>query len=379
MHYVYKFLDSQQNVLYIGITGNLTGRIKNQHFTKNGHLPQECYVETDMVVYSKCASSDDAKIKERYLINTLAPKYNDKLKNGNTFAFVIEDFDWKYIGFDNERAHTCQTASNTFNDKAKCKRRIKTDRQSLRDKVGSEVQYDLSSAVRPSPVPGTLWLDAVAVKNIGFDWYQNGDEVFQSSLHLTIDEHRLSFSSSLLNDDKAEPIGWLIALACEESRLPDTKRSPVFHLRDSATEKWIVVAAEFDLSDVRVRVYTEKEQIAISLQSKLDVFNDVILTPDGWTVVGTGEYDGIFSNCNRPVFSKEYWDICESLGDGPGVSFYENGEFQYGHHAELDGYNGEFANYQRQLKAPGVQVYNSVELNEYIKKHKKVIRQLVSS
>lgn len=102
MHYVYKFLDATQNPIYIGITGNLKGRIKSQHFTKNGHLPRECYLETEVVVYSKCASSDDAKIKERYLINALAPKYNEKMKNGSAFAYVIEDFDWKYIGINKE-------------------------------------------------------------------------------------------------------------------------------------------------------------------------------------------------------------------------------------------------------------------------------------
>ena len=41
------------------------------------------------------------KIKERYLINTLNPKYNDKLNNNNIFTFSI-DVDWKLYSLDTE-------------------------------------------------------------------------------------------------------------------------------------------------------------------------------------------------------------------------------------------------------------------------------------
>ncbi len=100
MFYVYQLLNKLEEPIYIGVTGNIKTRINVQHFGKTGHLPSECYEETYMVLYSECVSQDDAKIKERYLINKLSPKFNDKLKNGSRFSFEIDGWEWKYIPID---------------------------------------------------------------------------------------------------------------------------------------------------------------------------------------------------------------------------------------------------------------------------------------
>ena len=97
--FVYKFLDANQETLYVGKTKNLTGRIRSTHFTNSGHLPDECYNETTIVVYSQCLSESDMTIQERYLINTLNPRYNDRLNRSDTFSFTINCFDWKYLPF----------------------------------------------------------------------------------------------------------------------------------------------------------------------------------------------------------------------------------------------------------------------------------------
>lgn len=368
-YYIYKFMDAADKVLYVGITVNLNGRIRTQHFTRNGHLPVECYKQTSLVLYSECASATDAKIKERYLINKLTPTFNIKMNRGDNIPWPIEDFDWKYIGFDNERVHTS-------NDEAGRKRRIKTNGQSLKDRLGSELQYDLSSAVRLAPIPDTLWLDADAVNNAGLNWHHR-KMIFRSYLDMTIDELRLSFMSYLHDDDKDKPIGRLIALAFEESHLPESERSLFFQSRGLVTKKWIIVPAEFNPSDVRMRVYTEKEQLVIDLEACLNQFKNAIFTPDGWIVVSGDE-------CNVAGYYDNICDalacICDSLAiDHPGVSLYVNGKFLYGHHIQLSEHVSEFANYQRQLKASSVYVYASNELDEFIKKYKKVIRQLMSS
>lgn len=93
MCYVYKFLDSNESLLYIGKT---TSTIKNrmaQHFN-NGHLDKSIYKEVDRILYSKCLNRDDMSIKERYLIATQSPKYNTSYNNNNSFNFVIDDFNW---------------------------------------------------------------------------------------------------------------------------------------------------------------------------------------------------------------------------------------------------------------------------------------------
>lgn len=103
MYYIYKFLDKEQNDLYVGITNDIKRRITQEHFTNRGHLGYSCYTEVEYVVYSKCYSKDDARIKERYLINKLNPKYNIIHKNYSMFNFEINDFQWIYMPFDKEK------------------------------------------------------------------------------------------------------------------------------------------------------------------------------------------------------------------------------------------------------------------------------------
>ena len=371
-HYIYKFLNTDEQVIYVGITSNLKARIRAQHFTGNGHLPMECYKQTSMVLYSECASCTDAKIKELYLINKLSPLFNQKLNNGDVIPWPIADFDWKYIGFDNESVHTVTKGT---------RKRIGTDSESLKQIFGSEVQYDLSSAVHPSPLPGTVWLDAVAVEKTGLSWGRHGPEICSSYADMTIEDRVVSFSSCIHKRDKETPIGKFIMRVSDEFRQPESKRNPVIWLHGLTCKRWIVVPAEFNPSDVRVRLYTEAEDLALALTERLDPFRKSIATTDGWTVVAASDDDFPISSHLSFINSKEYGDICELLGPHPAYTLYENGKFQHGHHIELaNTYSKEFDQYQRQLNAAaGIYVYATNELTAYIAKHKKLIRQLVDS
>lgn len=101
-NFVYMFLNEAEEPLYIGISINLVNRIEAQHFkSSNGNLSQECIYETHRILYHQAVSSDDMKVKERYLINTLNPKYNVKMNNNSRFSFDI-DFDWKLYSLDKE-------------------------------------------------------------------------------------------------------------------------------------------------------------------------------------------------------------------------------------------------------------------------------------
>lgn len=111
--YIYKFYNELEEVIYIGITKNIKGRITQQHFTKRGHLSIECYNEVFYVLYSKCFSYDDAKVKERYLINKLSPKFNVTMNNQSKFGFEIDDFNWKYIPINKQKINS----DNNFNKK----------------------------------------------------------------------------------------------------------------------------------------------------------------------------------------------------------------------------------------------------------------------
>lgn len=99
---VYMFLNEFEEPLYIGISKTLTTRIERQHFiSKSGNLSKECIQETHKILYHQATSSDDMKIKERYLINKLNPKYNDKMNNRNEFNYSIS-VEWQEYEFNKE-------------------------------------------------------------------------------------------------------------------------------------------------------------------------------------------------------------------------------------------------------------------------------------
>jgi predicted GIY-YIG superfamily endonuclease len=103
MYYLYQFIDENDTIIYIGITGDIKTRINAQHFGSTGHLPEECYKKARMVLYCQCISRDDAKIRERYFINEVSPKYNSKMKNNSRFSFKIPDIEWKYLPLDKSK------------------------------------------------------------------------------------------------------------------------------------------------------------------------------------------------------------------------------------------------------------------------------------
>ena len=51
MPYVYRFLNSEGKIIYIGKTVNIKNRMQ-QHFSK-GHLPAECYRNVARIEYKK--------------------------------------------------------------------------------------------------------------------------------------------------------------------------------------------------------------------------------------------------------------------------------------------------------------------------------------
>lgn len=73
--YVYRFIDENKKVIYVGKTNNLDKRYV-QHFNKNGHLPKECYRSVWKIEYIKVDSELNALLLETYYINKFRPKYN---------------------------------------------------------------------------------------------------------------------------------------------------------------------------------------------------------------------------------------------------------------------------------------------------------------
>ena len=97
MAYVYRFLDSKDNVIYIGKTcRKLETRIE-EHFSDKGHLNKQCYKDTHKIEYLKFKTDADSLLVETYLINKYRPIYNKANKSryeGQTIKLDIKE-DWK--------------------------------------------------------------------------------------------------------------------------------------------------------------------------------------------------------------------------------------------------------------------------------------------
>lgn len=75
MFYVYRFIDKDLNVIYVGRTVDIKARM-TQHFGSGGHLPQKCYDAVHRVDFLEFKTKNDMKIKELYYIGKYRPTYN---------------------------------------------------------------------------------------------------------------------------------------------------------------------------------------------------------------------------------------------------------------------------------------------------------------
>ena len=75
MFYVYRFINQDNQIIYVGRTVNITTRM-SAHFGKSGHLPIDCYKSVARIDYLSVKTKNDMKIKELYYISKYKPQYN---------------------------------------------------------------------------------------------------------------------------------------------------------------------------------------------------------------------------------------------------------------------------------------------------------------
>jgi len=98
MAYIYKFIDDNDQIIYIGKTNKLRKRILS-HYNSNGHLEEKCYLETKKILYCELPKWD-ADYFEKRLINDIKPKYNKQFKPQKfdaEFKVEIPDLDFKVM------------------------------------------------------------------------------------------------------------------------------------------------------------------------------------------------------------------------------------------------------------------------------------------
>ena len=95
---VYKFLDKDNNIIYIGKSKRLEARMIT-HFN-NGHLTDECYNSVQSVFYCSFTSITDMDIYEIYLIDKYKPIYNTvfRYEVNEQSSIKLPDLQWmKYL------------------------------------------------------------------------------------------------------------------------------------------------------------------------------------------------------------------------------------------------------------------------------------------
>lgn len=92
--FVYRFIDENENIIYIGRTNDISRRILKEHFTPNTHLPNECYLETARVEYVEFEYESEEVAYEAILINKEKPKYNTQFNDIAEFDIKLPIMMW---------------------------------------------------------------------------------------------------------------------------------------------------------------------------------------------------------------------------------------------------------------------------------------------
>ena len=94
MAYVYRFLDSKGNIIYIGKTVNIDLRMQ-QHFGDKGHLSKECYNSVAKIEYQKYKTESDSLIMETYYITKYSPKFNKLQQSRDLPTIQFDEGSWR--------------------------------------------------------------------------------------------------------------------------------------------------------------------------------------------------------------------------------------------------------------------------------------------
>lgn len=87
----YRFLDTLENVIYVGSAKNIDRRLCSHFHGKQGHLGREVYNQVARVEICKCEDYASALALEQYLINKYKPRYNSRDKDHNINSKVVSN------------------------------------------------------------------------------------------------------------------------------------------------------------------------------------------------------------------------------------------------------------------------------------------------
>lgn len=87
----YRFLDTLENIIYVGSAKNIDRRLRSHFNGKQGHLGKGVYNQVARVEICKCEDYPGALALEQFLINKYKPRYNKKDKDHNINSKVVSN------------------------------------------------------------------------------------------------------------------------------------------------------------------------------------------------------------------------------------------------------------------------------------------------
>nr|WP_195931217.1 GIY-YIG nuclease family protein [[Eubacterium] tenue] len=139
-YYLYRFLDREENIIYIGKTSNLDRRIRN-HLYGNGGLSDECYSRLSKIQVLEFESQTLRDINEIYYINIFKPPYNKEYNYDEDSVYI------KGLGYEEWKDLDIESMFN-FSDKdlkyMQEKRRSYCTQDDLEIEDNLKIEIDLS-------------------------------------------------------------------------------------------------------------------------------------------------------------------------------------------------------------------------------------------
>lgn len=96
--YVYRFIDKNNKIIYVGRTGDLKRRLRSH--MNNGHLPEECYSSISKIEYIMLENFADMALYEVYFINKFCPEYNTQDKSETPSTIDLPEKEWVLSKYD---------------------------------------------------------------------------------------------------------------------------------------------------------------------------------------------------------------------------------------------------------------------------------------
>lgn len=155
VYYVYRLMDKDDNILYIGKTEDLNRRIKS-HFSTS-HLPKECINSIEKVEYIVMSLPTLMHIREIYYISLFKPKYNNVYNYDEPAVKLTEFLNDKWCLYDEDEVKKIRKAQINFESEVKYITSIFKRKRNNKYYVYIEYLYNKKDGFKKQKLQGSFY------------------------------------------------------------------------------------------------------------------------------------------------------------------------------------------------------------------------------